>query len=77
MMTPTKLTEKQLDILRQGARHPDGVVRPSIAPGFEGVSTRKNVRRLEALGLIEPNAHGDHYITDDGRRAVADQESQP
>lgn len=63
---PPKLTENQVKILREGTRHRDGVVRPSIAAGYAGVVTRRNVARLEALGLIIPNAHGDHYITEAG-----------
>lgn len=64
------LTERQASILREGAAHRDGVVRPSIYPGFEGVTTRRSVKKLESLGLIEPNAHGDHYITEAGRAAI-------
>lgn len=65
-----KLTENQLRILREGARHPDGVVRPAIAAGFAGVTTRRNIASLARQGLIVPNAHGDHYITDAGRAAI-------
>lgn len=65
-----KLTEGQWRILREGALHPNGVARPLISAGYAGVVTRKNVKKLEALGLIEPNAYGDHYITDAGRKAL-------
>ena len=33
------ITEREMGILREGAAHRDGVVRPSIYPGFEGVVT--------------------------------------
>lgn len=70
-----KLTQNQRGILSEGAAHKDGVVRPTIAAGFAGVVTRKNVRKLEALGLIVPSPHGDHYITDAGRVALAKSEA--
>ena len=65
-----KLTEPQIRILKEGAAHRDGVVRPSIAAGFSGVTTKRNVAILEREGMIVPNAHGDHYITDKGREAI-------
>jgi DNA-binding MarR family transcriptional regulator len=65
------LTKTQIGMLQQGAAHRDGVVRPLARTNYDKANAKRALADLEASGLIEPNAHGDHYITDAGRDALA------
>lgn len=47
------------------------VVHTSMVGGFEAVTERRNIAFLVEQGLLEPSAHGDWYLTDAGREAVA------
>lgn len=64
----SKLTSHDLDVLRAGARHPDGVIRPSRKSNFDRPERR--MVKLVAAGLAEPSPHGDWYITDAGRNCL-------
>lgn len=69
MRAVKKLTGRDVIALRDGVRHPDGVMRPSPASNYD--RPEKRMAKLVAAGLATPNAHGDWYITDFGRRVVS------
>ena len=69
------LTSARLRILRGAAygRHggPDlGVVSRQFIYGFEAVAERRNIAWLVERGLLQPNPHGDWYITEAGKEAA-------
>lgn len=63
-----KLTVHDLNALRQGARHPDGVINPMRRSNFDNPG--KRMAKLVACGLATKNPHGDWYITEAGRAAI-------
>lgn len=66
-----RLTEARLRTLRHGANDPNGVIKAPYLTGFERVSWLRSADALCEAGLITANAHGDWYITDAGRAALA------
>lgn len=64
-----KLSQHEVAALRQGARHEDGVIRPNKMSNFD--KPEKRMAKLVTLGLATANAHGDWYITQAGRDALA------
>lgn len=66
----SKLTGHDVAALQLGARHRDGVINPARSSNFD--RPEKRMAKLVAMGLAEPNAHGDWYITEAGRKAVRD-----
>lgn len=69
-----KLSEKDLLTLKQGARHPGGVIHPIFGAGFGRHNEEKRMVRLVAAGLAVKNPHGDWYITGKGRDVVRAEE---
>ncbi len=63
-----KLTRHDVHTLEQGARHINGVIKPSRWSNFD--KPEKRMAKLVEAGLAEPSAHGDWYITDAGRSAL-------
>lgn len=63
-----RLTKARRRILASAGNH--GVVQMPYLTGLERVAWRKNAEALEAMGLLQPNAHGDWYITPAGRLAL-------
>jgi len=66
-----RLSVTKVRLLQDGAAHPDGVIRGGGRTGFDRHRIKVALADLEAAGLIVPNAHGDHYITDAGREAAS------
>lgn len=66
-----RLTNRRLAILQQGAFNEVGRVQMPYRTGLDAVSWRRNAQYLVDQGLLEPNAHGDWYITDAGRAALS------
>lgn len=63
------LTLREKRTLEEAAKHPNGVFRPwSAMNGLAKAANERSVEKLIAAGLIEPNAHGDWYITEAGRK---------
>ena len=69
----SKLSKTQTGLLKSGAAHRDGVVRPIQRTNYDRANAKRALAGLEAAGFIVPNAHGDHYITDAGRAAIANE----
>lgn len=69
-----RLTEHELADLARSTRHPDGVFRIDGPRGLRHASKTRSAAKMEKAGLIEPNAHGDWYVTDAGRARVAESE---
>ena len=65
------LTENEIRDLATACRHPDGVFRINSPRGLRYASKERSARKMVAAGLIEPNAHGDWYVTQAGRDLVA------
>jgi hypothetical protein len=65
-----RLSVTKIRLLQDGAAHPDGVVRGGGRTGFDRHRIKAALAGLVAAGLIVPNVHGDHYITDAGREAL-------
>ncbi len=64
------LSKTQIGLLQSGAIHRDGVVQGGGRTGFERYRIGVALLDLEHRGFVEPNPHGDHYITDAGRAAL-------
>lgn len=67
------LTEYELADLRRATLHPDGVFNIQGPRGLRHASKTRSAKKMEGAGLIEPNAHGDWYVTEAGRRRVAEE----
>lgn len=63
------LTAHDIAVLREGVRHPDGVMNPAPKSNFD--QPAKRMAKLVSLGCATPNVHGDWYITQTGRDAIA------
>ena len=63
-----KLTTHDIAALREGAAHPDGVMRPVRKSNFD--KPEKRMAKLVAAGLATPSPFNDWYITDKGRAAL-------
>lgn len=63
-----RLTEKDKAVLKEGAAHRDGVIKPKKWSNFD--RPEKRMAKLVEIGCAIPNAHGDWYITPTGRLAV-------
>lgn len=68
-----ELTIRERRALEDAAKHPHGVFKLS-APmnGLGKAANERSAKKLVDGGLIVPNAHGDWYITDEGRQHSAD-----
>lgn len=63
-----KLTAHDITVLREGVRHPNGVMRPMPKSNFD--RPEKRMAKLVKLGCAIPNPHGDWYITQTGRDVI-------
>lgn len=77
MAAPFSLTKARRAILSRGVAHRDGVVQPAFHAGYDRVAERRNIADLERAGFLDPNVHGDWYITDAGRAALASEKPIP
>lgn len=64
------LTAPQRKAMEQAAAHKLGLIATPLGGGFQRTSFLKMMERLCAAGLMRPNAHGEHEITDAGREAL-------
>lgn len=62
-----KLTEIELADLKRACAHRDGVFTINSPRGLRHASKTRSAQKMVAAGLLEPNAHGDWYVTDAGR----------
>lgn len=69
--TQPRLTEMEILDLSKACRHPDGVFRIDSPRGLRYASKERSAHKMVTAGLIEPNAHGDWYVTQAGRDLVA------
>lgn len=67
MASRNSLTVIDRRTLQAGAQHPRGVINPQVA---RYGATERRMAKLVRLGFANPNAHGDWYITDEGRKAA-------
>lgn len=72
-----KLTPHDIAVLKEGARHPDGVMSlPMKRSNFD--KPEKRMWKLVAAGLATPSPFNDWYITEAGRSlATAEQNRAP
>jgi len=68
------LTNRRFKILYSGLE--TGTVTMPYLTGLERVAWLQNVEHLVRRDLLEANAHGDWYLTDAGRAAIAARLSQ-
>lgn len=68
MRAAKELTDKDIAILKEGAAHRDGVIKPKKWSNFD--RPEKRMAKLVALGCAFGIAHGDWYITPTGRLAI-------
>lgn len=65
---PIRITKADIDALRAGAQHPEGIIKPVLKSAAH--RHEKRMIKLMAVGLVLPSVRGHHYITDAGRDAI-------